>query len=182
MRNLFWLLGSLLFILFQGCASVPVSPPGTKPVITHAFINKQQGVYGSILKIYIAAADPNGSMLRIATVVDQVGYGLYPTDWTYLEPRYEHHVIGYLQWNTFSFNASRMPEWTQLTIKVSIFDSDENESNTVVFPFEFVSQAFPETPLPPPFDREKMPLLGYINVNLFNPLEMGEGNEERFPR
>jgi hypothetical protein len=179
---LFSLVYCLLPLAFSpGCVSLPVSPPGTRSVITHAFINKEQGIYGSILKVYIEADDPPGFMFRIATSVDQVGYGYYPTDWVYLEPQYQHHVIGYLQWNTFSYNAARMPEWTQLTIKVSIFDTHGDESNEVVFPFEFVSQAVPESPLPPPFDQRNLPLLGYIDINLFNPLEMGEGNEG-FPR
>jgi hypothetical protein len=180
---LFSLISSLLLLTFSpGCVSLPVSPPGTKPVITHAFINKEKGIYGSILKIYIEADDPQGFMFRIATSVDQVGYGYYPTDWVYLERQDQHHVIGYLQWNTFSYNASSMPEWTQLTIKVSIFDTDGNESNVVVFPFEFISQAVPESPLLPPFNQENLPRLGYIDINLFNPLEMGGENEEAFPR
>jgi hypothetical protein len=176
MRKLF--LGPILVVIlstvFQGCTSLPISPPRTEPVITQAFIDKEKGIYGSILKIYLEADDPKGYMFRMATVVDQVGYGRYPTDWTYLEPQHEHHLIGYLQWNTFSFHASRMPEWTQLTIKVSIFDTDGHESNTVVFPFEFVSQAVPETPLPPPFNQGNIPILGHIYINLFNPLEMGD--------
>ena len=179
MRKLF--LGPILVVIlstvFQGCTSLPISPPGTKPFITHAFIDKEKGIYGSILKIHIEADDPKGYMFRIATVVDQVGYGRYPTDWTYLEPQYEHHLIGYLQWNTFSFHASRMPEWTQITINVSILDTDGNESNSVVFPFEFVSEAVPETPLPPPFNQGNIPLLGYIDINLFNPLEMDDDHD-----
>jgi len=174
MKKLLWLFGLYLFIAIQGCVSLPASSPGTRPVITHAFINKELGKYGSILRIYIEADDPKGFMLRIATVVDQVGYGRYPTDWTYLEPQYEHHLIGYLQWNTFSVHASRMPEWTQITIKVSIVDTDGNESNTVVLLFEFVSEAIPETPLPPPFNQGNIPRLGSIDINLFNPLEMGD--------
>ncbi len=174
--ELFDLIFCLLLLAFSfGCVSLPASPPGTRPVVSHAFINKEQGIYGSILKIYIEADDPRGFMLRIATSVDQVGYGYYPTDWTYLESQFQHHVVGYLQWNTFSSNATRMPEWTQLTIKVSVFDTDGNESNEVVFPFEFVSQAVPESPLPPPFDQPNLSLLGHIDINLYNPLEMGEG-------
>ena len=122
----------------QGCVSLPVSPPGTRPVITQAYC-VEKGRYGDILKIYIEADDPKGYMFRVATVADQVGYGHYPTDWNYLDIPFQHHLIGYLQWNTFSSSASTMPEWTELTIKISIFDTNGNESNTVVFPFEFVS-------------------------------------------
>jgi hypothetical protein len=176
------LISGLLFLAFSpGCVSLPVSPPGTRPIITHAFINKTQGIYGSILKIYIKAEDPRGFMFRVATSVDQVGYGYYQTDWVYLEPQYQHHLIGYLQWNTFSYNATRMPEWTQLTIRVSVYDTNGNQSNEVIFPFEFVSQAVPESPLPPSFSQGNIPLLGYIDINLYNPLEM-EGEDEGFPR
>ncbi len=167
----------LLLVFSLGCASLPASPQGTKPLITRAFINQERGNYGSILKIYVEADDPKGYMFRIATAVDQVGYGSYPTDWIYLKPQDQHHLLGYLQWNTFSVHASRMPEWTQITIKVSILDTDGNESNIVIFPFEFVSGAFPETPLPSPFDQGNIPMLGHIDIDLFNPFEMGEGRD-----
>jgi len=179
MKKSLWFFGLFVFVALQGCVSLPASPPGTKPVITHAFMNKEGGTYGSVLRIYIGADDPQGFMFRIATVVDQVGYGSYPTDWIYLKPQYQHHLIGFLQWNTFSFHASWMPEWTQITINVSILDTDGNESNSVVFPFEFVSEAVPETPLPPPFNQRNIPMLGYIDINLFNPLEMGDDRDRR---
>ena len=178
MKKPFWFFVLFLVISSQGCASLPVSPPGTKPVITNASISKEQGRYGDVLKIYIEADDPKGFMLRIATVVDQVGYGHYPTDWIYLGTKYQHHVIGCLQWNTFSYHASWMPEWTQITIKISIFDTSDNESNEVVFPFEFVSQVIPEAPLPDPFNQGEIPRLGYISINLWNPLQMGDEDNE----
>ena len=177
----FSLISGLLLLAFSfGCVSLPASPPGTRPVITQAFISKEIGRYGDVLKIYVEADDPQGFMFRIATSVDQVGYGHYLADWVYLDPRYQHHVIGYLQWNTFSYNASWMPEWTQLTIKVSVFDTNGNESNEVVFPFEFVSQAVPESPLPPPFNQQNLPLLGHIAINLFNPFQMGDEHDRLF--
>jgi len=177
MKKSLWFFGLFLFIAIQGCVSLPPSPPGTRPIINHAFMNIERGRYGSILKIYIEAEDPKGYMFRIATVVDQVGYGRYPTDWIYLKPQYQHHLIGYLQWNTFSYHASWMPEWTTLTIRVSIVDTNGNESNEVVFPFEFVSQVFPENPLPPPFDQGNIPLLGHIGIDLFNPLQLEDERE-----
>ena len=181
MKKLVWLFGLYLFIAIQGCISLPASPPGTRPLITHAFINKERGIYGSILRIYLEADDPQGFMFRIATVVDQVGYGSYPTDWIYLKPQYQHHLIGYLQWNTFSYHASWMPEWTQITIKVSILDTDGRESDIVVFPFEFVSETVPETPLLPPFNQGNILMLGHIDINLFNPFEMGDEHERLLP-
>lgn len=181
MKKLVLFLGLFLSIAIQGCVSLPASPPGTKPIITHAFMNMEWGRYGSILKIYIEADDPKGYMFRIATVVDQIGYGHYPTDWIYLKPPQQHHLMGYLQWNTFSVHASWMPEWTTLTIRVSILDTSGNESNEVVFPFEFVSQVIPENPLPPPFNQGNIPMLGHIGIDLFNPLEL-ENERQRFGR
>jgi len=177
MKKLLWLFGLFLLIAIQGCVSLPASPSGTSPVITQAFINKEGGPYGSIIRIYIEADDPQGFMFRIATRVDQVGYGGYPTDWIYLKAQYQHHLIGYLQWNTFSAHASWMPEWTQITIKVSILDTSGNESNTLLFPFEFVSEAVLETPPPPPFNQGNIPMLGHIGIDLFNPLEMRDEDE-----
>jgi len=141
---------------------------GTKaPIITHAFAT-DKGHYGYIWKIYIEAEDPDGDMDKIAVVVDQVGYGCYPTDWIILRPRYQEHFIGYLQWNTFSSKASDLPEWTHITMKVSIFDKPGNESNEVVFPFTFESGKTNqnEYPLPAPFDQAKLPRLGQIMIDL----------------
>jgi hypothetical protein len=120
------------------------------------------------VKIYIEAEAPNGDMLRIASAVDQVGYGHYPTDWIYLKPKYQKHFIGYLQWNTLSSGTPYMRQWTQLTLKVSVFDKADNESNVVVLPFQFVSETIPESQPPAPF-YEGDPRLGYLNINLLEP-------------
>jgi hypothetical protein len=136
------------------------------PVITTAFaVNK--GYYGFVWKIYIEAKDPDGDMDRIAVVVDQAGYGHYPTDWIILKPRYREHFIGYLQWNTFSSKASHLPEWTQITVKVSIFDKAGNESKEAVFPFTFESGTENKYQLPPPFDKANIPRIGHIMIDLY---------------
>jgi len=151
--------------------------PGTyAPIITHAFA-VEKGYYGYIWKIYIEAEDPDGDMLRIASVVDQVGYGHYPTDWIYLKPDYRKHFRGYIQWNTFSSRTSYMREWTQMTLKVSVFDKAGNESNEVVFPFTFelTPQQYAYS-LPAPFDQGNLPRLGYISIDLFDPTGGYGGN------
>jgi hypothetical protein len=138
------------------------------PIITNAFaVNK--GQYGYIWKIYIEAEDPDGDMDKIAVVVDQTGYGYYPTDWIMLRPQHRRHFIGYLQWNTFSSKGSYLPEWTQITMKVSIFDKSGNESNEVVFPFTFESgvKNQHEYQLPAPFDKRNILRLGHIMIDLY---------------
>ncbi len=170
------LLTLILFIPFQGHAQlVPYiegrqPKPGTRgPIISHAFA-VEKGYYGYIWKIYIEAEDPDGQMLRIASVVDEVGYGRYPTDWIYLKSGYQKHFKGYIQWNTFSARSSYLPEWTEITVRVSVFDKAGNESNEVVFPFTFeiTPKEYAYT-LPPPFDQGNLPRLGYISVDLFYP-------------
>jgi hypothetical protein len=146
--------------------------PGTHaPIITHSFA-VERGYYGYIWKIYVEAEDPDGDMLRIASVVDQVGYGHYPTDWIYLRKEYGRHLKGYIQWNTFSSRASYLGEWTQIALKVSVFDKAGNESNVIVFPFTFelVKGRYEYKP-PSPFDQSDLPRLGYIHIDLIEPHE-----------
>ena len=139
-----------------------------KPAILNAFA-AEKGAYGFIWKIYIEAENRNGDMDKIAVIVDQLGYGYYPTDWIFLKPQYRKHFIGYLQWNTFSSKASSLPEWTQITTKVSIFDKARNESNQVVFPFRFESgiKHQSEYQLPASFDKQNIPRIGHIRIDLF---------------
>jgi hypothetical protein len=53
-------------------------------------------------------------------------------------------------------------------LKVSIFDKAGNESNVVVFPFQFVSRGVPKYELPSPFNQDDM-RLGYIHIDLYEP-------------
>ncbi len=140
------------------------------PVITHGFA-VQRGYYGYIWKIYIEADDPNGDMLRIASVVDGPGQGRYPTDWIYLKPRYRSHFRGYIQWNTFSSKSPYLSEWTRIYLRVSVMDRAGNESNEVIFPFTFetgIPDPYKYTP-PPPFEQGDVPRLGHIMIDLIDP-------------
>jgi hypothetical protein len=138
------------------------------PVITHSFA-VEKGYYGYIWKIFIEAEDPDGDMYKIASVVDQPGYGRYPTDWIILKPQYRKQLIGYIQWNTFSSRAPYLREWTSITLKVSILDKAGNESNVAVFPFTFQSGVKSQYELPAPFNQGELPRLGYIQIDLFEP-------------
>lgn len=155
--------------------------PRTKaPIIPHSFA-VERGYYGHIWKIYIEAEDPDGDMFKIASVVEQTGYGRYPTDWIILKPQYQKHFKGYIQWNTFSSRTSYLREWTQITLRVSIFDKAGNESNEVAFPFTFeygVKDPYQYKP-PAPFDHAEIPRLGYIHINLFEPTNMGGAGPQR---
>jgi len=177
------LLALVLFMPYQGWSQlfpfygVKPKPEGRGPIITHAFA-VTQGYYGYIWKIYIEAEDPDGDMLKIASVVEQPGYGTYPTDWIYLKPQYQKSFKGYVQWNTFSSKTAYIKEWTEITLKVSVFDRAGNVSNEVVFPFTFESgtKSPYQYKLPDPFDQGNLPRLGYIHIDLFEPTQMGDGD------
>ncbi len=152
---------------------VKPKPEAHGPIITHAFA-VSKGYYGYIWKIYVEAEDPDGQMLAILSTVDEVGYGHYPTDWIYLKSGYQKQFKGYIQWNTFSSKTSYLPEWTQITLKVSVIDKAGKVSNEVVFPFTF--EITPEQysyQIPPPFDEGKLPLLGHIMIDLYYPGQGG---------
>ena len=178
-RSLYMLSGVVMvMVLFASPRGWAQPKPELKgPIITHAFA-VDKGSYGYIWKIYIEAANPDGEMLRIAAVVDQIGYGHYPTDWIYLKPRYQKSFRGYIQWNTFSSKASYLREWTQITLRVSIIDKAGNESNEVVFPFTFESGVKDQYryKLPAPFNEGDIPKLGNIFIDLYEPTLMaGDG-------
>ncbi len=168
------LLASAFFLPSPGWTQ---SKEGTHaPIISHSFA-VEKGQFGYIWKIYIEAEDPDGDMLRIASVVHQIGYGSYPTDWNFIKPKYSKYFKGYLQWNTSSSRTHYLREWTEITLSVSIFDRAGNESNVVIFPFTFetgVKNPYGYT-LPPPFDQGGLARIGYIAIDLFEPTMTGNG-------
>jgi hypothetical protein len=177
-KNFYFLsliLALILLVPYQGWSQlfpyygVQPKPEAQGPIITHAFAVKS-GYYGYIWKIYLEAKDPDGQMLAILSTVDQVGYGHYPTDRIYLKPQYQKEFKGYIQWNTFSSNTSYLPEWTQITLKVSVIDKAGMISNEVVFPFTFeITPGQYAYKVPAPFDEGNLPLLGHIMIDLFYP-------------
>jgi len=133
--------------------------------ITH-FFAADKGPYGCIWPIYIEATDPEGGMDRISVEVAQVSYGHYPTEWIKIKPQQRKHLTGFLQWNTFSSKASYLPEGTQISVKMSIFDQAGNKSNEVIIPFTFGSGLIKRYQLPAPFDKGNIPRIGYVMVDL----------------
>jgi hypothetical protein len=137
------------------------------PMISNSFA-VNQGYYGYPWKIYIKAEDPTGNMSKIVTWVYQPGWGSYFPDTVRVSRQDRHNLVGYLQWNTFSNNANSIRDFTNITLKVAVFDKAGDESNVAVFPFEFISAGVPNYKLPSPFNKHD-PRLGYIDTNLYNP-------------
>jgi len=178
-KRFFCLIGLSLVITFSiAFEGWTQTKPETKaPVITHSY-GVEKGKYGYIWKIYIEAEDPDGDMLKIASVVHQVGYGHYPPDWIHLKPQYRKHLKGYIQWNTFSSKGPVINEWTRITLKVSIFDKAGNESNEVVFPFTFETGVRSEPKPLVPFDQGEIPKLGNIHIDLMGANDDGKSLRE----
>ncbi len=181
-KKILWFMSIVLGIVLLGVSQdwAQSKPEKKSPIITKSYA-VEEGYYGYIWKIYIEAEDPDGDMLRIASVVDQTGYGYYPADWIYLKPQYQKHFKGYIQWNTFSSKTSYITEGTQITLKVSVFDKTGNESNEVIFPFTFgMGGRSPyQYKLPAPFDQGDLQRLGYIHIDLYDPTRMAGGDGGR---
>jgi hypothetical protein len=167
-RKFIYVFGVLaITFLFYSCGWAQSKADSKPPIITHSFAI-EKGYYGYVWKIYIEAEDPDGDMYKIASTVDQPGWGHYFTDTILIKSQNRSHLKGYLQWNTFSSKTSYLKEFTLITLKVSIFDKAGNVSNVVVFPFEFVSGSVPKYELPSPFNKDDV-RLGYIHIDLYEP-------------
>lgn len=155
-------LGITLFFFSFGRAQSKADSKG--PMITNSFAI-EKGYYGYAWKIYIEAEDPTGDMSKIVSIVDQPGMGQYFSDTLPIKLQNQHQLKGYIQWNTFSPTAPYLKDFTTITLKISIFDKAGNESNVVVFPFEFVTGSVPKYELPSPFNKDDT-RLGYVQINL----------------
>jgi len=172
----------LVGLVIWGCAgssgsmlTVSQPPAGMPPPVITASFAADKGRYGDPIKIYLAAEQKGGAMKMIAVQVTQVGYGSYPANWVTLKEGNSERFVGYLQWNTGS--SEFMPEWTRISITVSVLDRWGNESHNVVFPYEFVSGASSSSVLPAPFDQADVPRLGYVTVMLRNPIKSQRGGK-----
>jgi len=152
--------------------------PGQKsdgPVIRHAYAI-DRGSYGTSLKIYLEAEDPNGQMDKIETQIHQTGYGYYFPDFIILKPQYKKSFKGFIQWNTYSSKTTAMHEWMWVTVRVSVVNKKGVASNVFEFPFTFETRAG-EAPRPPaPFDQGDLPRIGTVSIDLYNPSLMGGGD------
>ena len=195
---------TIFLVSLSGCANVPKALKGVTPKYTglgeyeasegwsftlskketpnpnvpviKAACAVDQGLYGAtIVKIYLEAEDPNGDMAKIATTVDQVAYGHYPTDFIFLKPEHGKYFKGYIEWNTWSTNASSMPDGNYVTVRVAVIDKAGNGSNEFAFRFTFQTGVLPAPNPPEPFDKGNLSMMGHVFINLYNPYHMGGG-------
>ena len=178
-KRFIYLFGILLIGIFltlraersESLGRVEPKPGSKPPVITHSFA-VEKGYYGYIWKFYIEAEDPDGDMYKVVAVAHQPGYGNYTNIMPIIvKPKFRNHVKGYIQWNSFSSKASYIPEWTQVTLKISIVDKGGYESNEVIFPITLQSGVKSQYKLPAPFDQGEVPRLGYLDLDLVSPFD-----------
>ena len=169
-----WLMGCTGTMTGSTMATAMMAAPtaDSKPPVITTFYGPEVARYGDPIRFYILAEDPNNDMLRVAVSISQVGYGTYETDWTYLKGDGGGRFKGYLQWNTLSKHGP-IPEWTRVSVNISVFDKTGLESNQVVIPMMFESYAVRYARPPMPFDQKDVPRLGYIHIDLFDPTRMG---------
>jgi hypothetical protein len=148
--------------------------PGLKskgPVMTHAYAI-DRGSYGTSLKIYLEAEDPNGEMDKIETQIHQTGHGYYFPDFIVLKPQYKKSFRGFIQWNTYSSKTPGLEEWTRLTVRVSVISKKGLASNVFEFPFTFESGTGKAPPPPAPFDQGDLPKIGSVTIELIDPVRI----------
>ena len=138
------------------------------PVITNSYA-ASKGRYGTVWRIYVEAKDTDPEMSQIAVVVDQPGYGRYPTDFILLDPQYRNQFKGFLQWNTFSSKGAVLKEGVEITLRISVIERGGAQSKEVVFPFTFISGVREQEEVPTTFDEGNVPRLGYISIDLVSP-------------
>jgi len=173
-----WLMGCTGTMTGSTMATAMMAAPtaDSKPPVITTFYGPELARYGDPIRFYILAEDPNNDMLRVAVSISQVGYGTYETDWAYLKGDGGGRFKGYLQWNTLSKHGP-IPEWTRVSVNISVFDKTGLESNQVVIPMMFESYAVTYAPPPAPFNEGDVSRLAYIHIDLFNPFRMGhDGN------
>jgi len=158
-----------LSFLSEPIASAQLALVVKPPTIIHAFaVDKGAYQNGYIWKIYIEAEAGDATMSKIASVMSQPGVGSYFPEWFNIKSQYQKHLKGYLQWNAHNISGSFL-EGTMITLRVSVLDKTNRESNVAVFHFTFESGVKDQYKLPAPFDQGDIPRLGYINFELKSP-------------
>jgi hypothetical protein len=166
---------TLFFVAPSSMAAQP--KPGTHaPMITSTFA-VEKGYQGYIWKIYLEAEDPDGDMLRIASVAEQPGFAHPFTDWIFIKSPYQKHFKGYIQWNIGQGPQYLWP-YTHITLNVSIQDKAGNWSNEVIFPFAF-QEGIDSTDyrLPAPFDQGELAKIGNVFIDIYQNPQTGVRRE-----
>jgi len=142
-------------------------PGGSPPVITH-WVASEELHHGDTWRIYVEANDPDGDMREFVAVLDQEGHGQYPSSYVRIKKAHREELRGYLVFFSSAGMGPWLPEWTQLSLKLSIRDRGTNMSNKVILPLVLSRGAKQGSP-PPPFDSGRLDKLGVIWVDLVHP-------------
>ena len=144
-----------------------IKPGGSPPVISHWFASGELH-HGDTWRIYVEANDPDGDMREFVGTLDQEGHGQYPSSYVRINRGHREELRGYLVFFSSAGMGPWLPEWTQLSLSLSIRDRGANMSNKVIFPV-VLSRGAKQGPPPPPFDGGELDKLGVIWVDLVDP-------------
>lgn len=163
------------------CKKISTSGKGQPPVILASYAATEARP-GRAWRVYIRAEDPDGDMVQMIQVIGRgggVGSSVGPFSTTFPPLRAEHSAAmnGYFFLN--------LPPATQadyqgkgsmgLTLRMSIRDCQNNESEAILFPLRFTPRASPN--LPPEWQEADKNSLGAIKFDLRKYLGPGRGTQ-----
>jgi len=165
----------LVFLLLPGCAAYQqpndTSDADHPPVILATFAPEVIRP-GAIWRVYLRAADPDGDMKEIDSVVWQTGFGYYPTDITWVKKDDAKELAGYLYLNTPP-DPTLLSDRFILTLLVK--DRQGNKSKPVEVPFHF--DYVPPEKLPESWQQVADNQLGGILIKIHSSFNYNLGGE-----
>ena len=167
-------------ILISGCASftrcekTSTSGKGQPPVILDSYAPSQIRA-GETWRVYLRAKDPDGDMKKTIQFLGRGESGFFKTSYVPLKAEYSAEMGGYFFLRTPS---PAQADYTRLgfmglTLKIVIFDCQENKSEYVEFPLHFELEAPHD--LPPEWQDVADSSLGAIMFDLGDMLNKSRG-------
>ena len=169
-----------LSILISGCASftrcekTSTSDKGQPPVILDSYAASQIRP-GATWRVYLRAKDPDGDMKKTIQFLGRGESGFFKTSYVPLKAEYSAEMDGYFFLRTPSpaqADYSRLG-FMGLTLRIVLFDCQENKSEYVVFPLHFELEAPHD--LPPEWQDVADSSLGAIMFDLGDMLNKSRG-------
>ena len=178
-KKIYVLLAFSIFISgcasFTRCEKTSTSGKGQPPVILDSYAPSHIRA-GATWRVYLRAKDPDGDMKQMIQVLMRGGSGPFRTTFAPLKAEYSAEMGGYFFLRTPS---PAQADYTRLgfmglTLKIVIFDCQENKSEYVEFPLHFELEAAPD--LPPEWKDVADISLGAIMFDLGDLLNANRGS------
>jgi hypothetical protein len=150
---------------FTNCEKISTSGKGQPPVILDSFAVSEIRP-GASWRVYIRAKDPDGDMIETIQIIIRGDSGPFKTAFSPLHAKYSAEMNGYFFLRT---PPSTQADYTRLgnmglTLRMSIRDCQNNESEHVEFPLRFTPKASHD--LPPEWNEVADLSLGAVMFDL----------------